>query len=355
MMSKKILVWLSWWVDSAVSAALLLEQWYEVVGGFMKNYVSEKGNCTTYKDAQEAIKVAKHLWIEIRSYDLQQEYKEKIIDYIFAGYEKGITPNPDVLCNSLIKFDVFMKKALEEGFDGIATGHYARIEEEKGEFHLLRGIDRIKDQSYFLAGLDQNQLSKSFFPVWVYEKTEVRALAKKFNLPNAERKDSQGLCFIGNVPIREFLKQRFPQKNGDILYLNPETWATKKVGTHEGAYFYTIGQRHGLSLNFKAYIYRIDIEKNLVYVTDKDAEQLQTRSLIARNWHWIFESAKEKKEKSLTGKIRYRQNPPVACRLTEFEEDKVKVDFEEPQWAVTPGQVFVAYDGEICLGSGIIE
>ena len=131
----------------------------------MKNYVSEKGNCTTYKDAQEAIKVAKHLGIEIRSYDLQQEYKERIIDYIFAGYEKGITPNPDVLCNSLIKFDVFLKKALEEGFDGIATGHYARIEEEKGEFHLLRGIDRIKDQSYFLAGLDQNQLSKSFFPV----------------------------------------------------------------------------------------------------------------------------------------------------------------------------------------------
>jgi tRNA-specific 2-thiouridylase len=163
-------------VDSAVAAALLLEQGYEVSGGFMKNYISDKGNCTTYKDAEEAIKVANYLGIPLLSFDLQKEYQEKIIDYIFAGYEKGITPNPDVLCNSLIKFDVFLQKALELGFDAIATGHYARIQ----DFQLLRGIDYNKDQSYFLAGLNQFQLSKSLFPLGRYTKSQVRTLAKKY-------------------------------------------------------------------------------------------------------------------------------------------------------------------------------
>ena len=403
MKKEKILVWLSGGVDSAVSAALLLEQGYEVVGGFMKNYVSDTGNCTTYKDAEEAIKVAKHLGIELLSFDLQKEYQEKIIDYIFEGYKKGITPNPDVLCNSLIKFDVFLRKALESWFDKIATGHYARICHSEGmqwpknlckttiplnqnkeifsdkdssslrssEWHyeLLRWEDPNKDQSYFLAGLNQFQLSKSLFPLWGLSKPEVRALAKKFELPNADRKDSQGLCFIGNVPIREFLLQRFEKKEGDILYVDSfasppargyvTKWQGgygKKVWTHQGAYFYTIGQKHGLGLNFKAYVYRIDIENNLLYVTDKDGDELKSKQLVAKDWHWIIPEDEEKYLwKKLNGKIRYRQNPPVACKLEPTGEKEMLVTFEEEQRAIAPGQIFVAYDGEVCLWCGTIE
>lgn len=383
MKKEKILVWLSWGVDSAVSAALLLEQGYEVVGGFMKNYVSDKGNCTTYKDAEEAIKVANHLGIELISFDLQKEYQEKIIDYIFAGYEKGITPNPDVLCNNLIKFDVFLQKALELGFDKIATGHYASIRhsewtsrnEEVAKnpwvYELLRWLDHNKDQSYFLAGLNQFQLSKSLFPLGELTKPEVRQLAKKFWLPNAERKDSQGLCFIGNVPIREFLLQRFPKKEGGIIYVDPNneqrrdgSWTRPNVvGTHQGGYFYTIGQKHGLGLNFKAYVYRIDIENNILYVTDKDSEELKTNSLIAQDRHWINPEhhkvspleGEGAKRKGVSGKIRYRQNPPVACRLKELPNNEMQVNFETDQRAVAPGQVFVAYDEEVCLGCGIIS
>ncbi len=404
----KILVGLSGGVDSAVAAALLKEQGHEVVAGFMKNYTSESGNCTTYNDVIDAIKVAEFLGIEIRSFDLQKEYQERIIDYIYAGYQKGITPNPDVLCNSLIKFDVFLQKALEQGFDKIATGHYARIEEksslvkakrsevpsyresaERSEaegyhqklfseiaslknsefstegqssltkeglhssleaektFSLLRGVDHNKDQSYFLAGLNQFQLQHSVFPLWELTKPEVRALAEKMGLPNAKRRDSQGLCFIGNVPIKTFLMQKFPIKKGEIRTLEGQV-----VGTHDGAYFFTIGQKQGLGLNFKAYVYRIDIENNIVYVCDKEAEELQTQEIIVKDWHWI---AKEYPVwSSLTGKIRYRQNPPVPCSLLKKGNSELTFRFDQPQWAVAPGQVFVLYYGEICLWSGII-
>ena len=384
-MKKKILVWLSWWVDSAVSAALLLQQWYEVVGWFMKNYVSDKWNCTTFKDAEEAIKVAKFLWIELLSFDLQKEYQERIIDYIFEWYSKWITPNPDVLCNNLIKFDVFLNKAMEQWFDYIATGHYARIKAEqispspslsrggqissltkegdhevvedlsswKIRYHLLQWIDSWKDQSYFLSGLNQYQLSKSIFPLWEMTKQQVREKAKEIWLPNAERKDSQGLCFIGNVPIRTFLMQKFPKKEWDILDLS---W--KKVWTHQWAYFYTIGQKQWLWLNFKAYVYRIDIENNILYVTDKDAEELKTKTLIAKNWHWIcpdMESEILNWKKNLSGKIRYRQIPAVECSLEKMGNWDMKVIFEKEQRAVAPGQVFVAYDWDECLGNGMIS
>ena len=383
-MKKKVLVWLSGWVDSAVSAALLLQQWYEVVGWFMKNYVSDKWNCTTFKDAEEAIKVAKFLWIELLSFDLQKEYQERIIDYIFEWYSKWITPNPDVLCNNLIKFDVFLNRAMEQWFDYIATGHYARIKTEqispspslsrggqnsslikegdhevvedlsswKIRYHLLQWVDSWKDQSYFLSGLNQYQLSKSIFPLWEMTKQQVREKAKEIWLPNAERRDSQGLCFIWNVPIRTFLMQKFPKKEWDILDLN---W--KKVWTHQWAYFYTIGQKQWLWLNFKAYVYRIDIENNILYVTDKDAEELKTKTLIAKNWHWIcpdMESEILNWKKNLSGKIRYRQIPAVECDLGKMENWDMKVIFEKEQRAVAPGQVFVAYDWDECLGNGMI-
>ena len=390
-MKKKVLVWLSGWVDSAVSAALLLEQWYDVVGWFMKNYVSDKWNCTTFKDAEEAIKVAKFLWIELLSFDLQKEYQERIIDYIFEWYSKWITPNPDVLCNNLIKFDVFLNKAIDQWFDYIATGHYARILQQplspldsspnreqnfspvrgSGEaegvntqdsstkvselhvrYHLLQWVDSWKDQSYFLSGLNQYQLSKSIFPLGEMTKQQVREKAKEIWLPNAERKDSQGLCFIGNVPIRTFLMQKFPKKEWDILDLNG-----KKVWTHQWAYFYTIGQKQWLWLNFKAYVYRIDIENNILYVTDKDAEELKTKTLIAKNWHWIcpdMENEILNWKKNLSGKIRYRQIPAVECGLEKIENGDMKITFEKEQRAVAPGQVFVAYDWEECLGNGMI-
>ena len=402
-MKKKVLVWLSGWVDSAVSAALLLEQWYEVVGWFMKNYVSDKWNCTTFKDAEEAIKVAKFLWIELLSFDLQKEYQERIIDYIFEWYSKWITPNPDVLCNNLIKFDVFLNKAMEQWFDFIATGHYARIttsvilnevkdlrwdtkdssfhsewqvwcevdssfhsewqmwcevdssakaSEWQIRYHLLQWVDSWKDQSYFLSGLNQYQLSKSIFPLWEMTKQQVREKAKEIWLPNAERKDSQGLCFIWNVPIRTFLMQKFPKKEWDILDLN---W--KKVWTHQWAYFYTIGQKQWLWLNFKAYVYRIDIENNILYVTDKDAEELKTKTLIAKNWHWIcpgMENEILNWKKNLSGKIRYRQIPAVECNLEKLQNGDMKVTFEKEQRAVAPGQVFVAYNSDECLGNGMI-
>lgn len=346
----KVLVWLSWWVDSAVTAALLLEQWYEVVAWFMKNYVSEKWNCSTFKDAEEAIKVAKFLWIEILSFDLQKEYQERIIDYIFGWYAKWITPNPDVLCNSLIKFDVFLDKAMEQWFDYIATWHYARIREENWIYHLLQWVDSWKDQSYFLSWLNQYQLSKSIFPVWEMTKEQVRGKAKEMWLPNADRKDSQWLCFIWNVPIRNFLMQKFAEKKWDILDLNG-----KKVWEHHWAYFYTIWQKQWLWLNFKAYVYRIDIENNILYVTDKDAEELKTKSLVAKDWHWINPICeKDILWKDLFWKIRYRQIPWVACKLEKSNDADMKVIFENEQWAVAPWQVFVAYNGDECLGNGMI-
>lgn len=337
---------MSWGVDSAIAAYLLKEQWYDVVAGFMKNYVSDSGNCTTYSDAEEAIKVSKFLWIEIISFDLQKEYNEKIIEYIYNGYQQWITPNPDVLCNSLIKFDVFLNKALELWFDYIATGHYAQIEAEKKEYKLLRWIDHNKDQSYFLSGLNQFQLSKSLFPVWGYTKPEIRILAKKIWLPNAARKDSQWLCFIGNIPIKEFLLKKLPKKEGNII--NTEG---KVVGQHEWAYFFTIGQRHGLSLPFKAYVIKTDVKNNLVIVGEREDKALFEKTVMTTGRHWIRKA--HKLPTKILAKIRYRQEPQEATLKVNKTNDIV-VTFKEKQRAIAPGQTIVAYKGGECIGSGII-
>lgn len=349
----KVLVGMSWGVDSAIAAYILKQQWYDVTAWFMKNYVSDGGNCTTYKDAQEAIKVSKFLWINIISFDLQQEYNDKIIEYIYHGYQQGITPNPDVLCNSLIKFDVFLQKAKELWFDYIATGHYARISKTKTKnkntysYKLLRGIDENKDQSYFLSGLNQSQLSASLFPIGWYTKPEIRALAKKTWLPNAARKDSQWLCFIGNIPIKDFLLQRLPIKTWDIV-----DTTGKKVGTHEWAYFFTIGQRHGLKLPFKAYVIKTDIAKNTVIVWDKNDKQLSNKQVTTTWWHRI------RKEYTLPtkilAKIRYRQQPQEAT-LTYNKQKEMVVIFKEKQRAIAPWQTIVAYKKDECIGSGIIN
>lgn len=358
----KVLVWMSWGVDSAIAAYILKNQGYEVVAGFMKNYVSDDGNCSTYNDAQEAIKVSNFLWIKIISFDLQKEYNEKIIKYIYAGYKQGITPNPDVLCNSLIKFDVFLQKALELWFDYIATGHYARIEEitkwssDKGNtwlkkwitptYKLLRWIDHTKDQSYFLAGLTQFQLSQSIFPIWWYTKNEIRKLAKEIGLPNAARKDSQGLCFIGNIAIKDFLLKKLPKKEGNII-----DTTGKIVGKHEGAYFLTIGQRHGLNLPFKAYVIKTDVKKNIVVVGNRENEALFGKTIPTIWWHWIRKPYTLPTK--IIAKLRYRQEPQEAT-LEEDKEKNIIIVFEEKQRAIAPGQTIVAYKDDECIGSGII-
>ncbi len=355
---KKILVWISWWVDSAIAAYLLKQEWYEVVGGFMKNYVSDTGKCTTYEDAEEAIKVARFLWIELMSFDLQKEYNEKIIEYIYSGYKQWLTPNPDVLCNSLIKFDVFLQKAIELWFDYIATGHYARIEKAtktkvkttltKGDesYKLLRWVDYNKDQSYFLAWLNQFQLSKSLFPIWWYTKPEIRALAKKIGLPNAARKDSQWLCFIGNIPIKDFLLKRLPRKEGNIVDREGNI-----VGKHEWAYFFTIGQRQWLRLPFKAYVIKTDVKENIVIVGQKEDEALFGKDIMTTWRHRI------RKQYSLptkiSAKIRYRQEPQEA-EIKKNKKGEIIVSFKEKQRAVAPGQTVVAYKKDECIGSGII-
>lgn len=343
----RVLVWLSWWVDSAVAAYLLKQQGFDVVGGFMKNYVSEKWICTTYDDAKEAIKVADFLNIELLSFDMQQEYNDRIIKYIYDGYAKWITPNPDVLCNSLIKFDVFLEKALEKWFDKIAMGHYARIIEDIWKYKLFRWADYNKDQSYFLAGLNQYQLSKSLFPLWNFTKPEIRKVAQEIWLPNADRPDSQWLCFIWNIPIKQFLEQKLPKKIGNIVLSDG-----KIVGQHQGAWFYTVGQRHGLWLNFKCYVIKTDVVTNTVVVWDKSHEELSNNFLIALDWHWI--SQKYELPLKVKTKIRYRQEPQPA-KLMFFENNQINISFDKPQWAIASGQVVVAYLWDECIGSGVIR
>ena len=342
----KVLIGLSGWVDSAVAAYLLQQEWYEVTAGFMKNYVSDTWNCTTYEDAQEAIKVANFLWIELISFDLQKEYNEKIIQYIYDGYKKGITPNPDILCNSLIKFDVFLEKALELGFDHIATGHYARIKSKEGKYTLLRWIDYNKDQSYFLSWLNQYQLSKSLFPLGNMNKPEIRTLAKKIWLPNAERKDSQGLCFIGNIPMKEFLKKELPIKKWDIILLDGT-----KVGEHEWAYFFTIGQSRGLDINKKAYVVATDIKKNIVIVSyNKEEPELIKKEISVEGWHWIGDEYPLPLDCST--KIRYRQEPNAATMKTIGE--KITFSYTDKQRGIAQWQTLTAYIGDECIGSGTI-
>ncbi len=343
----RVLVGLSWWVDSAVVAYLLKKEGHDVVWWFMKNYVSDFWNCSTYEDAQRAIKVADFLWIPLMSFDFQQEYNDKIIQYIYDGYLKGITPNPDVFCNSLIKFDVFLQKALTLWFDKIAMWHYARILFENNCYKLLRGVDYTKDQSYFLSWLNQYQLSYSLFSLWDLTKSQVRVIAEEIWLPNSNRPDSQWLCFIGNIPIKQFLEQKLPKKIWNIIRYD---WTV--VWTHEWAWFYTVGQRHGLWLNFKCYVIKTDVVNNVVVVGEKSHEELSHTSLIALDWHWIQQNYELPLQ--VTTKIRYRQDPQPAI-LDSFQNWLMYISFKEPQWAIASGQFVVAYLWDECIGNWIIK
>jgi tRNA-specific 2-thiouridylase len=391
-MKKRVVVGLSGGVDSSVAAYLLKEQGYEVIGMFMKNWhddsVTISNECPWLDDSNDAMIVAQHLGIPFQAIDLSKEYKERIVDYMFAEYQAGRTPNPDVLCNREIKFDIFLKAALKLGADYVATGHYARREEievnGKKVYRLLAGKDPNKDQSYFLCQLTQEQLSKALFPVGELLKPEVREIATKAGLTTANKKDSQGLCFVGKVHLPDFLQQRLQPKKGRAIVI-PETAKTysngqsmddlfsltkpyvyqqsegEVVGEHNGAHFYTIGQRKGLNIGGQPkplFVIGTDTERNILYMgMGEDHPGLYRKGLFVPNEdeHWIREDLKLSvgESKKFLARIRYRQ-PLESCTLHKKEEG-LYIIFERPQKAITPGQFAAWYEGDELIGSGVIS
>ncbi|WP_353147241.1 tRNA 2-thiouridine(34) synthase MnmA [Pollutimonas bauzanensis] len=361
----RVVVGMSGGVDSSVTAWLLKEQGYEVVGLFMKNWEDDDDSeyCSTRQDWLDAASVADLIGIDIEAVNFAAEYKDRVFADFLREYSAGRTPNPDVLCNAEIKFKAFLDHAMSLGADHIATGHYARVrtvQTESGEQHqLLKAVDHTKDQSYFLHRLNQQQLAKTLFPLGEIPKTEVRRMAQALQLPNAAKKDSTGICFIGERPFREFLNRYLPTKPGPIK--TPEGVV---VGKHEGLSFYTLGQRKGLGIGgIKGkqrddgtadawYTARKDLEHNTLYVVQgHDHPWLLARELQTQDASWVSGSAPE--PGSYAAKTRYRQTD-AACSLKDAGAQSFTLSFEQEQWAVTPGQSAVLYSGDVCLGGGII-
>ena len=391
-MKKRVVVGLSGGVDSSVTAYLLQKQGYEVIGMFMKNWhddsVTISNECPWLDDSNDAMIVAQHLGIPFQAIDLSKEYKERIVDYMFAEYQRGRTPNPDVLCNREIKFDIFLNAAIKLGADYVATGHYARKEEievdGKKIYRLLAGKDPNKDQSYFLCQLTQQQLSRALFPVGELLKPEVRVIAKEANLTTAEKKDSQGLCFVGKVHLPDFLQQRLETKKGKVIEVEASSPAFKNgfadddlinlsksyelnpelgevVGDHTGAHYYTIGQRRGLNIGgFEKPLFVIgtDTTKNIIYTgMGDDHPGLYRKGLFVPHSeaHWIREDYKLTigESKAYKARIRYRQ-PLEPCVLHQKEEG-LYIIFDRAQRGITPGQFAAWYEGEELIGSGVIN
>ena len=393
-MKKRVIVGLSGGVDSSVAAYLLKKEGYEVIGLFMKNWHDESvtlsNECPWLEDSNDAMLVAEKIGIPFQTIDLSKEYKKRIVDYMFNEYSKGRTPNPDILCNREIKFDVFLKIALSLGAELVATGHYCQkdsFQTKSGEkiYQLIQGKDKNKDQSYFLCQLNQKQLEKIIFPIGHLNKSEVRSIASKQKLTTAKKKDSQGLCFIGKVSLPEFLQQKLKPKRGKIIKISNrhsnfkmskikkevlvETAKKYKynandgefIGEHNGAHFFTIGQRKGLSLGgFKEPLFVIDtdIRKNIIYVGEgKSHPGLYRKALkVSKNEiHWIRNdlqlSTGEKLE--ISARIRYRQSLQKAILYQ--TENEMLVSFENPQSAITSGQFVAWYHKKELLGSGVIS
>jgi len=350
---KKVFVGLSGGVDSAVSAYLLKEQGYDVTGVYMKNWSGDEfgiqADCPWEEDQKDAEAVCKHLGIPFRSLNFEKQYREKVVEYFFSEYEKGRTPNPDVMCNKEIKFKLFLEKAMDEGADFIATGHYARKLEVDGVNKMLKGVDSNKDQTYFLYNLTQSQLDKVLFPVGEIEKPEVRRIAEKAGLPNAKKPDSQGICFIGEINVLKFLMSKIPVKEGDIIDID----SGKVVGKHKGIYFHTIGQRNGLNIGGTAVPYFVckkDLEKNIVYVClGSDNPALYSTEVKLESIHKINTNTNFD-ELELQAAVRYRQKP-----IPGHFKDKYTFLFDAPVRAVASGQSLVIYSGDTCLGGGVIK
>lgn len=356
---KKVFVGMSGGVDSSVSAGLLAKQGYDVTGVFIKVWepnisTARTSVCTWREDRRDAMRVAAHLGIPFVTIDLGEAYKRNVVDYMIREYREGRTPNPDVMCNKMIKFGAFFEWAISHGADIVATGHYARVHDDHGVFRLYAGIDANKDQSYFLWTLAQEQLSKTLFPVGELEKSDVRKVARTMKLPNAEKKDSQGLCFIGKLDMREFLRDFIPEREGKIV-----DEAGEVIGTHYGAHLYTIGQRHGFVVTKKSasdtpyYVVGKDIDSNRVTVSHDKTNIANDRvmtTISLCDTHWITKSAPEAGEK-LSARVRYRQ--PLRECVISYESGATVVTFNEPQLAAL-GQSVVIYRGDECLGGGVI-
>ena len=354
----KIIVGLSGGVDSSVAALLLLEQGHPVEGLFMKNWdeKSPDGRCMWEADVEDAMRVCEKLGIKLNTVDLSLAYWDNVFSHFLEEYKSGRTPNPDILCNQEIKFRAFLDHALRLGAEMIATGHYARIRQQDGSYQLLKGVDINKDQSYFLCRLDQLQLARAIFPVGGLHKPEVRARARKARFVTHDKKDSTGICFVGERPFRDFLRRYIPEQTGEI-----RTPDGKTVGTHEGVFYYTLGQRQGLGIGgIKGadeepwYVIDKDIEQNILYVAQgHDHPLLYSTTLTAGDMHWIA-GQRPVLPLACTAKTRYRQ-PDQSCVIESMADEKYTVRFTEKQRAITPGQYVVFYSGAICLGGGIIE
>ena len=393
----KVVVGLSGGVDSSVTAYLLQQQGHEVIGLFMRNWndasVTLEDECPWIEDSNDALMVANTLGIPFQVIDMSALYKERIVDYMFAEYDKGRTPNPDILCNREVKFDVFLETALSLGAEKVATGHYARVtstvdKNGKEIFHLLAGKDHNKDQSYFLCQLSQEQLSKALFPIGELTKPEVREIAKKAGLVTAEKKDSQGLCFIGKVSLPEFLKQQLQPKEGEIVeifkdfegfqtaipsfnskkeklqYLSRKMHYKKSdgkvIGKHQGAQYYTIGQSKGLGIGGhkeSCFIISRDMENNILYVGEGHSfPGLYRKALKINNEeiHWIRHDLRLKNGERMEADVRIRYRQPLEKATLYQYEDELFIEFENPQSAIAEGQFAAWYHGEECLGSGVI-
>ena len=390
---KRVVVGLSGGVDSSVAAHLLIKEGYEVIGMFMRNWHDESvtlsDECPWIEDSNDALLVAQQLGIPFQVIDLSEAYKSRIVDYMFDEYQRGRTPNPDILCNREIKFDVFLEAAIKLGADFVATGHYCRkSENEDGSYSLLAGIDKTKDQSYFLCQITQNQLSKALFPIGHLEKQEVRKIALELNLVTAEKKDSQGLCFVGKISLPLFLQQQLKAKTGEIIEIPQELpqyelynslkasatnvselaapFAYSKdmgtvVGQHQGAYYYTIGQRKGLQIGGKplpSFIIGVDTINNLIYTgqselhngLNKYALKIEINSI-----NWLNNNVLFNKNNELSCRVRIRYRQPLQDAILLRVNGDVFVLFSKKQKGVTPGQFAAWYQGDELVGSGVIE
>ena len=388
----RVVVGLSGGVDSSVAAYLLKEQGHEVIGLFMRNWHDTtgtlEGDCPWYDDQVFAELVAKRLDIPFRFVDLSEEYRKRVVDYMFSEYERGRTPNPDVLCNREIKFDVFLKEALKLGAEFVATGHYCQkqVVEVDGEprYRLLAGADKNKDQSYFLCQLTQEQLKYALFPIGHLQKPQVREIAQQQKLATAKRKDSQGICFVGKVDLPVFLQQQLASKQGNIHEILP-SWSKyalregetdieklaepysytvrdgKKIGTHNGAHFYTIGQRKGLGIGGRKeslFILATDVKENVIYVGEGDSHPGLYRKalkILPEEVHWVDgnDTMQVGESREYMVRIRYRQplqQAELICR-----EDGLYLLFAQPQRGIAAGQFAAWYDGEVLVGSGVIN